>query len=99
VAKESIKVSLSGRSFPVIVDEDEAAAIREAARMINEKIGFFRLEYGMREETDIALMCCLEIATDFLKHKRQAEIFDTTTLVQKLSILEKHLDISHYIEE
>ncbi len=98
VEKHSLRLNIVGRTFPVLVDEDEAVAVQQAAKMINDKVSRFRLEYGMRDEVDIVLMCCLDIALEFLKAKKQTTALDTQLLIEKLSRLEKQLDITQYVE-
>lgn len=96
--KQSIKLTLLGRQFPVIVDEEEAAALQQAVKIINEKIARYRVEYGRKDDVDVVLMCCLEIATEFVKQKQNQSSVEVDSLLEKLSKLESQLDISAYIE-
>lgn len=97
--KHSIKISILGRHFPVLVDDEEAAAVQQAAKLINEKVKNFRVEYGMRDDTDIVIMCCLDIATEWVKMQQNYNPIETQPLLETLARIEKHLDISAYIEE
>ncbi len=97
--KHSLKLNILGRNFPVLVDEDEAVAVQQSVKLINDKVSRYRLEYGMRDEVDIVLMCCLEITLDFIKSKKNGEEAGNTKLIiEKLSHLEKQLDINQYVE-
>ena len=58
--KHSIKLNIFGRQIPVVVDsENEAAAVLQAAKLINEKVRQFRVDYGIRDDVDILIMCGL----------------------------------------
>lgn len=88
-----------GRSFPVVAEEEEAMAIQQAAKMINDKISQFRLEYGMRDDVDIVLMASLFVATEYQKLKSNEGLaVSPEVLTEKLTQLERQLDISQYVE-
>jgi cell division protein ZapA len=99
--KHSIKLNIFGRQIPVVVDsENEAAAVLQAAKLINEKVRQFRVDYGIRDDVDILIMCGLEIATQFIKVQTLLDDnADTEKLMDKLSKLEEKLSISQYIED
>lgn len=96
--KKSLKISLLGRTFPVVVAEEEAAAVLGATKLIQDKINQFRLEYGMRDDTDIVLMTCLFVATEYQKLRANtSEQPDTESLTEKLALLDQKLDIQRYL--
>lgn len=55
------------------VSEDEVAAIQEASRLINEQISSFRNVYKTQDDLNIALMCCLKIASDYVRQQNQED--------------------------
>ena len=55
------------------VSEHEAAAVKDAARLINEQISSFRNVYRTQDDLNIALMCCLKIATDYMRQQHQED--------------------------
>lgn len=80
--------------------ENEAAAVLQAAKLINEKVRQFRVDYGIRDDVDILIMCGLEIATQFIKAQTLLDDnADTEKLMDKLAKLEEKLSISQYIED
>ncbi|MDX1907941.1 MAG: cell division protein ZapA [Bacteroidia bacterium] len=95
--KRSIVINVLGRQFPASVDEEEAAVIEKAEQSINAKIRAFKAAYKTQDDLDIAIMCCLEIMTEFLTHQMKAERHLQTALKQ-LSLLEKKLDTSPFAE-
>ncbi len=91
--KQSIQIKILDRTYPTVVDSDEAAVIEEAVQTIHAKIRAYKATYGMRDELDMVIMCCLEIMTDYLKYKKQSSD-SFTSIHQQLSELEDKLDRS-----
>lgn len=91
--KHSININILGRVFPAVVDDEEAAVIKEAESLINAKIKSFKTEYRTQEDLNIVIMCCLELATSFLKYKTQQQQASKLAL-HELTALEDSLDQS-----
>ena len=91
--KKSININIFGRQFPARVDNEEAAVIEEAAARINAKIKAFKAEYKTQDDLDIAIMCCLDIMTEYLKQRFQDKKSEQTIL-NELAILEQKLNHS-----
>jgi len=89
--KRSLTISVFGRQFPARVDSEEAAVIEEAARVINAKVKAFKAEYKTQDDLDIAIMCCLDIMTEYLSHKVQTQQ-QSEAILTELSRLEEKLD-------
>ncbi len=91
--KQSIILNIFGRQFPAVVDKEEAAVIERSAETINAKIKAFKAQYKTQDDLDIAIMCCLEIMTEYLKDKARSQR-ESEMLLQNLSQLEERLDVS-----
>jgi len=91
VEKHSILINVFGRQFPASVDAEEKVVIEEAARTVNAKIKAFRAQYKTQDDLDIAIMCCLDIMTEYLKDRTQSAQ-KVETALQQLSRLEQQLD-------
>lgn len=52
------------RPYPLLVKAEEEEAVRRAAKMINERIKQYKDQFSVQDELDLAIMCCLELATD-----------------------------------
>ncbi len=89
--KHSITITVFGRQFPARVDTEEVAVIKEAAHRINAKIKAFRAEYKNQDDLNIAIMCCLEIMTEFLSEE-QKKNNELQTVLNEVSALEEKLD-------
>lgn len=96
--KHSITINVFGRQFPARVDKEEKAVIQEAAQSINSKIKAFKAQYKTQDDLDIAIMCCLDIMTEYLAHKAKARR-QADTFLQELSHLEQKLDDTLQLNE
>ena len=96
--KRSLTISVFGRQFPARVDREEAVVIEEAARHINAKIKAFKAEYKTQDDLDIAIMCCLDVMTEYLSHKVHAQR-QSEDILNELSRLEEKLDASLTLSE
>jgi len=68
--KYSIKVNILNRPYPLLVRAEEEEAVRNAARLINEKIRVYKEKFSVKDEQDLVIMCCLELATDNMNQAR-----------------------------
>lgn len=64
--KYSIKVNILNRPYPLLVRAEEEQAVRNAAKLINEKIQAYKENFSVKDDLDLVVMCCLELATDNL---------------------------------
>ncbi|MFN0202931.1 MAG: cell division protein ZapA [Bacteroidia bacterium] len=100
--KQSLKINIAGRTIPVVAENPaEGAAIQAAATLIQEKIADYRALFKSLNDTDIILMSCLDISTQWVKAQQQKEgsAAQVETLMQYLSKIEEKLELSHYIDE
>lgn len=69
--KLSVKVHIAGRSFPLMVIPEEEAAVRNAAKEINDKLSELRAQFAGLDEAHLMSMVMLDIAThlEILKDK------------------------------
>ena len=76
--KYSIKVNILNRPYPLLVRGDEEESVRNAAKLINEKVKAYKEKFSVKDDIDLVIMCCLELATDNInqskKHSRTNEI-------------------------
>lgn len=54
------------RPYPLLVKSEEEEAVRNAAKLINERIKQYKDQFSVQDELDLVIMCCLELATDNL---------------------------------
>jgi cell division protein ZapA (FtsZ GTPase activity inhibitor) len=61
--KLSVKVHIAGRMFPLMVIPEEEAAVRNAAKEINERLSELRTQFTGLDEAHLLSMVMLDIAT------------------------------------
>lgn len=52
------------RQYPLLVKSEEEESVRNAAKLINEKIKLYKERFSVNEDLDLVVMCCLELAAD-----------------------------------
>lgn len=59
----SIKVKIAGRYYPLAIQPEEEAMIRQAEIKIQSSIDSFQEKYGVRDNQDLLAMTLLQMAT------------------------------------
>ncbi len=54
------------RPYPLLVKSEEEEAVRNAAKLINDRIKAYKDRFSVQDDLDLVIMCCLELATDNL---------------------------------
>lgn len=62
----SIKVNIADRYYPLRVTPEEEEIVRQASRLINEKLKSFQQQFGVRDKQDMLCMTVLELATQLI---------------------------------
>ncbi len=62
MAKQSLKVVVAGRTYPLTVGEDEAAKVQKAAKDINKAIKLLQENYAVKDMQDLLAMTALQLA-------------------------------------
>lgn len=90
----NIKVEIAGNVYPLKINEEDEDHIREAVRLINNKISEFERSYGVRDKKELMGMVMLQLVSQLLKQARGAEK-DLSDLKQLFTdveeMLKKHL--------
>lgn len=89
--KYSIKVNILGRPYPLLVRAEEEESVRNAARLINDKIKVYKERFSVKDDLDLVIMCCLELATDNL-HQSNRTRQTLRTAGEKLSRIDDLLN-------
>ena len=91
--KYSIKVNIMNRPYPLLVKAEEEEAVRRAAKMINDRIKQYKDQFSVQDELDLAIMCCLELATDNINQAGKARDGESL-LMEKAERLDNALNAS-----
>lgn len=71
--KYSIKVNILNRPYPLLVKAEEEETVRNAAKLINDRIKVYKERFSVQDDMDLVIMCCLELATDNLNQAHRAK--------------------------
>ena len=91
----SVKVEIAGGFYPVKVKDNEEANVKRAVELINEKISEFEKKFGIKDKKDVLAMVSLQLISELLKDKNNAES-ELSTLKLVLSDVKEQL-VQHQI--
>jgi cell division protein ZapA (FtsZ GTPase activity inhibitor) len=89
----SIKVNIGDRHYPLRIEVGEEEKVRKAAKIINEKVGFYLSNFSVKDKQDALAMAALEFATDSMSAKTKVTELEGFA-ESKLKLLESLLDQS-----
>ena len=75
----SVKVKIAGRYYPLSIQQEEEATLRQAEARIQANIDAFQEKYGVKDVQDLLAMTLLQMAT---KAPQTAAAPDTSTIAQ-----------------
>lgn len=61
MAEVSLKILIAGRTYPLTVKQEDVDAVQAAAKMINEKVKEFEVNYSVRDKQDLLAMSALNL--------------------------------------
>jgi cell division protein ZapA len=73
MSEVNIKVEVAGNVYPLKVNKENEQDIREAVKLINNKIAEFERNYAIRDKKDLMGMVMLQLVSELLKQARGAE--------------------------
>ncbi|MFY9311401.1 MAG: cell division protein ZapA [Bacteroidia bacterium] len=75
MAEVALKVLIAGRVYPLTVKKEEESQVLQAAKLINDKMKEFELNYSVRDKQDLLAMCALNLlVTEQNTHKNASEL-------------------------
>jgi len=63
----AIKIRIAEREYPMRVKEEEEARLRVVGKVLNERIRFFKDQFGIQEKQDLLAMVAFETMVEKLK--------------------------------
>ncbi len=85
----SIKVQIAERFYPLKIKRQEEEKIRQAARLINDKVLQYKQRYTDKDTQDFMAMAALQFVISLLNCEQQQNI---VSLEKELGILSTELD-------
>jgi cell division protein ZapA len=94
----SIKVNIGDRVYPLRIQATEEEYVRKAAKLLNEKMGFFNSNFSVKDKIDGLAMAALEFAVDALN--KSNENIQYQHQVPDFSLIETELnDIEQILQQ
>ena len=63
----SIKIRIAEREYPMRVKEEEEERLRLVGRLLNERLKFFKDQFGIQDKQDLLAMVAFETMVEKLK--------------------------------
>lgn len=91
----SIKVNIADRYYPLKVTPEQEEIVRQAAKLINDKLKALQQEFDVRDKQDMLSMTVLELATQLITLQSRNVIEDEglTAQLQELRSLLKNISL------
>jgi cell division protein ZapA (FtsZ GTPase activity inhibitor) len=67
MSDRSITVNIAGRVYPLTVSAGDEPKVRDAEKLINDRIKEYESNYSVRDKQDLLAMCALQLATHNIK--------------------------------
>ena len=87
--KLSIKVNVADRYYPLKIDRKDEEKIRNAAKMINEKVLQYRQKYADKDIQDFLAMAALQFVTKVIEYDQK---YDFSPLEENVKELNEELE-------
>ncbi len=88
--KLSIRINLADRYYPLKIEAKDEERIRNAAKLINEKILQYRQRYVDKDNQDFLAMAALQFVIRYLEMQERA---DEQPILEDLKELNEELDL------
>ena len=82
----SVKIKIADREYPMKVKRKEEEKVRAAGKIINEKIKFYREQFGIDDKQDLLAMVAFDCLVDRMADEENPQIIDQT-VVEKVNQL------------
>jgi cell division protein ZapA (FtsZ GTPase activity inhibitor) len=93
----SIKINIGDRVYPLKIQAREEEYVRKAAKLLNEKMGFFNSNFSVKDKVDGLAMAALEFAVDSINKSNEniqykQQTIDFSPLDNELKAIEQALN-------
>jgi cell division protein ZapA len=82
----SIKIKIADREYPMKVKRAEEERVRTAGKLINEKLKFYREQFGIDDKQDLLAMVAFDCLVDKMASDETQQVIDQTVF-EKVSQL------------
>jgi cell division protein ZapA len=85
--ERSIRLEVAGRAYPLTVQADEEAVVRQVAAEINESIERLKENHPLTDKQDLLAMAALEVSARALHSARSQEVAAASAALAELEAL------------
>ncbi|MDX5421909.1 MAG: cell division protein ZapA [Hymenobacteraceae bacterium] len=90
----SIKIRIAEREYPMRVKEEEEERIRVVGKILNERLRFYKDQFGIQDKQDLLAMVAFETMVDKLKLEEENSSH-AAQVGQQLNVLEDLLSATN----
>jgi cell division protein ZapA len=83
----AIKIRIAEREYPMRVKEEEEERLRVVGKLLNERLRFFKDQFGIQDKQDLLAMVAFETMVDKLKMEDEKNAHQTK-VGEQLSVLD-----------
>jgi cell division protein ZapA len=83
----AIKIRIAEREYPMRVKEEEEERLRVVGKILNERLRFFKDQFGLQDKQDLLAMVAFETMVDKLKMEEEKNSH-LTKMGEQLSVLD-----------
>lgn len=86
---QKVNIRIAGRSYPLVVKNEEEEVLRKAAKRIEEYVSTFENNYNINEKQDALAMSALQLASELenLINKNSEDKSEILLRIKKISNL------------
>jgi cell division protein ZapA (FtsZ GTPase activity inhibitor) len=91
----SIKVNIADRHYPLKVTPEQEVVVRQAAKLINDKLKALQQQFEVKDKQDMLSMTVLELATQLITMQQNAaaDKDGLSAQLHELQALLKHVQL------
>ncbi|MHA6246972.1 cell division protein ZapA [Pontibacter sp. CAU 1760] len=90
----AIKIRIAEREYPMRVKEEEEERIRVVGKILNERLRYFKDQFGLQDKQDLLAMVAFETMVDKVKLEEEKDSL-STDITQQLTVLEDLLSTTN----
>lgn len=76
----SVKIKIADREYPMKVRPEDEEKVRNAGKVINEKISKYKEQFGLEDKQDLLAMVAFDSLVEFLSLENNVSETDDTAL-------------------
>ncbi|HEY4651201.1 MAG TPA: cell division protein ZapA [Pontibacter sp.] len=86
----SIKIRIAEREYPMRVKEEEEERLRMVGKLLNERLRFFKDQFGIQDKQDLLAMVAFETMVEKMKLDEEKNMH-LSKVGQQLNVLDELL--------